>query len=70
MAEGDFPAVTDEMRRKLDERRQLFVTSVSYIADATERETHASGWSTKGKIAWLQSEVAQYRKDLHKILGD
>lgn len=61
---------TETQKKAADERRQLFVSEVFYISDASEAETKASGWGTKGKIEWLKSACTHYRKDMHKILGD
>ena len=62
--------ITAEMMKQAEARRQLFVQEVMYCSDATERETEASGWKTRGKIAWIESICKGYRKDMHKILKD
>jgi hypothetical protein len=62
--------VTQDMKQKAQERRQLFISEVLYISDASDTETHAAGWGTRGKIEWLKSACDTYRKDLRRILKD
>lgn len=66
--------ITDDMKKRLVERREVFIQTVLYMSDATPDQRNHSGWRDKDGIPalerWLSSEVARYRKDVHKILGD
>lgn len=62
--------ITEEMKEKVRQADQNFITAVRIINDAGLREVMTSGWGQKGKLAWLAKTVADHRAEIKRILKD